>query len=165
MSYMPWMPTEGNEGAIARREMLLPPEIQMQGHMQSLRDAILATMLLHEIATPTDGTPWQALEGLRLRQNERAKMLRRVKFLKERTAPETYEKCRVAAVKLHTIEVVRYKQERLKHFKPDTSRQISDRAYAAYWNKARKEREASKRGTTAAPLELDELRFESADGE
>jgi hypothetical protein len=161
VTYQPWMPTEGNEKAITHRELRLPPDCQMHGNMQALRDAILATMLLSEHLAPMDANPYFALERIRLRMNERANMMRRRRLLESQARPETIEQCKETARKLLHIEITSQRNQAVKRFQPSMDRSISEAAYKAYWNKAKKEREGT---VDDGELEVFELRDVQASG-
>lgn len=98
-----WSPIEGEEGnekAIARRELFMPPHLQMQGKMRMLRDAMLAVKILGMPSKPPVPGWEAALKWDYDRREQKIKMERRVKFLKQDMQPEVAEKCDAAAKEL-----------------------------------------------------------------
>lgn len=99
-----WSPVEGEEGnerAIARREMFLPPHLQMQGKMRMLRDAMLAVKILGMPSKPPIPGWEAAMKWDYDRRTAKIKMERRVKFLSQDMSPEVIDKCQAAAKELH----------------------------------------------------------------
>lgn len=114
--WMPWEDTEGNEQRIQRREMRLPPHLQMHGNMRLLRDALLATMLLHERFCPADANPYVTIERNRQRANQKAVMEHKAKMLKVFMEPETIEKCRAAAAEMLGMELKKQRAQQARKF-------------------------------------------------
>ena len=97
---MPWEGEEGNERRVARREMFLPPHLQMYGNKRMLRDAILAVKMLGMPKPPPKGVgenPMMALEWEYTKRSQRIIMERKAKFLKEQFDQATIDECEAAA--------------------------------------------------------------------
>jgi hypothetical protein len=98
--WMPWEDETGQERRIARREMFLPPHLQMHGNKRLLRDAILAVRLLGMPKPPPKGVAdnWQTMVSWEYtKRNQLIIMQRKAKFLRKQFEPDIVKQCEEAA--------------------------------------------------------------------
>lgn len=140
--WQPWEGEEGNERVMQRRELALPPHLQMFGNKRLLRDALLAVKILGTPGRPISNNPTVNMEQDRLRRDQQVIMRHKAKMLQHFMTDEQVRECDAAAKELFG-EYVRkeYARAAKKYENPKGSNGRVSEAEFKYTVKKRKIRE------------------------